>query len=47
MLPEEAERDFAALQECVSSGLPVYYCFASAANAINLVLTHRFNQKAV
>ncbi len=40
LLPEEAEGILASLQECVSSRLPVYYSFASAANAINLVLSY-------
>ena len=40
ILPEEAKGILASLQECVSSRLPVYYSFASAANAINLVLSY-------
>lgn len=44
VLPEEAEVIFASLQECVSSRLPVYYSFASAANAINLVLNYSENR---
>ena len=40
MLPEEARLLFTYIQECVSSRLPVYYSFASAANAINLVLSY-------
>ncbi len=44
ILPEETMGDFALLQECVSSRLPVYYSFASAANAINLVLSHSENR---
>lgn len=40
LLPEEAKGILASLQECVSSRLPVYYSFASAANAINLVLSY-------
>jgi hypothetical protein len=38
--PEQVKKDFSFLQKCVSSGLPIYYSFASAANAINLVLSH-------
>jgi hypothetical protein len=30
----------------VSSGLPVYYSFASAANALNLVLTNYEDRRA-
>jgi len=44
ILPEEAKGIFAVLQECVSSRLPVYYSFASAANAINLVLSYHENR---
>ena len=40
ILPEEAEQIFACIQDCVSSRLPVYFSFASAANAIDLVLRH-------
>jgi hypothetical protein len=40
LLPKEAEAIFAAIRECIASGLPVYYSFAAAANAINLVLAH-------
>jgi acyl-CoA synthetase (NDP forming) len=40
ILPQEAEAILAAIRECISSGLPVYYSFAAAANAINLVLSH-------
>ena len=40
VMPEEARQVFPAIQENVFSGLPVYYSFASAANAINLVLNH-------
>jgi acyl-CoA synthetase (NDP forming) len=40
IVPKEAEAIFAAIRTCVSSRLPVYYSFAAAANAINLVLTH-------
>lgn len=44
ILPQEQGAIFAAIQECTSSGLPVYYSFAAAANAINLVLTHAESQ---
>jgi len=40
IIVEEAKYIFQSLQECVSLGLPVYYSFASAANAINLVLSY-------
>jgi acyl-CoA synthetase (NDP forming) len=40
ILPNEAEAILAAIRGCISSGLPVYYSFAAAANAINLVLNH-------
>lgn len=40
ILPTEAEAILAAIRGCISSGLPVYYSFAAAANAINLVLNH-------
>jgi uncharacterized protein YdhG (YjbR/CyaY superfamily) len=36
--PEQVKKDYPFLQKCVSYELPVYYSFASAANAINLVL---------
>jgi acyl-CoA synthetase (NDP forming) len=38
--PKEVNKDYYFIQKCVSSELPVYYCFGSAANAINLVLSH-------
>ncbi len=40
ILPQEAEAILTAIRECISSGLPVYYSFGAAANAINLVLNH-------
>lgn len=40
VVPEESRIIFSTIQECVSSRLPVYYSFASAANAINLVISH-------
>ena len=40
MLPEEARLLFTYIQECVSLRLPVYYSFASAASAINVVLSY-------
>lgn len=40
ILPNEAEAILTAIRGCISSGLPVYYSFAAAANAINLVLNH-------
>ncbi|MFP3898072.1 MAG: CoA-binding protein [Dehalococcoidia bacterium] len=40
IVPEEAEAIATAVRSCVASGLPIYYSFAAAANAINLVLNH-------
>jgi len=44
ILPREAEAILAAIRGCISFGLPVYYSFAAAANAINLVLDHTKKQ---
>lgn len=44
IMPEEAEATVFAINACISFGLPVYYSFASAANAINLVLSHAERQ---
>jgi hypothetical protein len=44
IMPEEAEAILAAIRSCISSGLPVYYSFAAAANAINSVLNHTEKQ---
>jgi acyl-CoA synthetase (NDP forming) len=44
IMPKEAEAILAAIRSCISSGLPVYYSFAAAANAINLVLNHTEKQ---
>ncbi|HEY91042.1 MAG TPA: hypothetical protein G4O07_04330 [Dehalococcoidia bacterium] len=44
ILPEESKGIFALLQKYVSSGLPVYYSFESAANAIDLVLSYYENR---
>ncbi|MGA8849673.1 MAG: CoA-binding protein [Dehalococcoidia bacterium] len=44
IVPEEAEAILAAIRGCISLGLPVYYSFAAAANAINLVLNHTGKQ---
>jgi acyl-CoA synthetase (NDP forming) len=46
ILPQEAEAILAAIRECVASGLPVYYSFAAAANAIDLVLSHAGKRSA-
>jgi len=46
MLPEGSEGILGALGECISAGLLVYYSFASAANAINLVLSWSENRSA-
>jgi len=40
IVPKEAEAILVAINGCISSGLPVYYSFAAAANAINLVLNN-------
>jgi acyl-CoA synthetase (NDP forming) len=44
IIPHEAEAILAAIRNSISSGLPVYYSFASAATAINLVLDHAQRQ---
>jgi acyl-CoA synthetase (NDP forming) len=46
IVPEESKDIFASLGAIVSSGLPVYYSFASAANALNLVLTNYEDRRA-
>ena len=38
--PEEAKKGYLFVEKCVSSELPIYYSFASAANAINLILSY-------
>jgi acyl-CoA synthetase (NDP forming) len=40
IVPQEAEAILGAIHSSISSGLPVYYSFATAATAINLVLNH-------
>jgi acyl-CoA synthetase (NDP forming) len=37
---EQVKKNYTFLQRCVASELPIYYSFASAANAIHLVLSH-------
>jgi acetyltransferase len=44
IMPEEAGAILAAIRSAISSGLPVYYSFAAAANAINLVSNHAEKQ---
>jgi len=44
IIPREAEAILSAIRDCISFGLPVYYSFAAAANAINLVLNHTEKQ---
>jgi acyl-CoA synthetase (NDP forming) len=44
IIPHEAEAILAAIQNSIASGLPVYYSFASAATAINLVLNQAERQ---
>jgi len=38
--PEEVKKVYSFVQKCVFSELPIYYSFASAANAIHLALIH-------
>ncbi|OGN97853.1 MAG: hypothetical protein A2Z77_02235 [Chloroflexi bacterium RBG_13_51_36] len=40
IMPEEAAAILAAIRGAIASELPVYFSFATAANAIDLVLTH-------
>jgi acyl-CoA synthetase (NDP forming) len=44
IVPEEAEAILAAIHGAIASKLPVYYSFATAANAISLVLDHAERQ---
>jgi acyl-CoA synthetase (NDP forming) len=44
IVPEEAAAILAAIRSAISSGLPVYFSFATAANAINLVLNYTEKQ---
>ncbi|MFC2031806.1 CoA-binding protein [Chloroflexota bacterium] len=44
ILPEQVQEIFALTQEFIALGLPVYFSFASAANAINAVLNYYENQ---
>jgi acyl-CoA synthetase (NDP forming) len=44
IMPEEAAAILAAIRGAIASELPVYYSFATAANAINLVLNHTERQ---
>jgi acyl-CoA synthetase (NDP forming) len=46
IIPHEAEAILAAIRNSIASGLPVYHSFASAATAINLVLTHAERQSS-
>jgi hypothetical protein len=39
--PEQAKKAYSFIEKCVSTELPIYYSFASAANAINVVLSHK------
>ncbi|MDY7019598.1 MAG: CoA-binding protein [Chloroflexota bacterium] len=41
ILPEEAKESFIAIQKLVSLGLPVYYSFTSAANALSVYLSYQ------
>ncbi len=44
VMPEEAAAILAAIRGAIASDLPVYYSFATAADAINLVLNHAETQ---
>jgi acyl-CoA synthetase (NDP forming) len=44
VMPEEAEAILTAIRGAIASELPVYYSFAAAANAINLVLNQAERQ---
>ena len=44
VMPEEAKAILVAIRGAIASELPVYYSFATAANAINLVLNHTERQ---
>jgi len=44
ILPPESEGIYNAIQDCAAAQLPVYYSFASAANAINLVMSNNENR---
>jgi acyl-CoA synthetase (NDP forming) len=44
VMPEEAEAILTAIRGAIASELPVYYSFATAANAISLVLNHSERQ---
>jgi len=41
ILPEEQKGIFSLIRKCVSLRVPVYYSFASVANSISLVLSHK------
>ncbi|MFC1912963.1 acetate--CoA ligase family protein [Chloroflexota bacterium] len=44
VLPQESKGIYNALQDCAAARLPVYYTFAGAANAINLVMSDNRGQ---
>ena len=46
IIPSETGRIYDAVQHYAAGGYPVYFSFAGAANAINLVLTHYERQAA-
>jgi acyl-CoA synthetase (NDP forming) len=46
VMPTEAEAILAAIRGAIASELPVYYSFAAAANAINLVLSQAERQSS-
>ncbi|MBE0431051.1 MAG: CoA-binding protein [Dehalococcoidia bacterium] len=47
VVPQEAEAIWAGISGCVAAGLPVYFSFAAAANAVNLLLTHAENRSTI
>jgi hypothetical protein len=46
LVPEEASEILSGIERCAAAHLPIYYSFASAANAINLVLNYYESRKS-
>jgi hypothetical protein len=46
-VPEEEAAVFEYIKHCVNAPYPVYFSFASAASAINLVLAHYEKRRAL
>jgi len=46
IVPEQAAEGFPVIQQMVAQKLPVYYSFAGAASAINLVLSHNESRQS-